>query len=162
MFIGRRTAHAQPGFTLMELIVVLALLTMTAALAAPQLAGFVRGRASNEECRRLLSATEFARSEAVARGERKILWISQDGTEYGVRGGHAGSAGQTWHTARDTVISPIDEEGEPLSASADLIVWPDGEIDPASPAGYRILERGTAVWALVLNGEGVRYEVKTE
>ena len=45
------------AFTLIELILVMALLTIAASLVAPKMASFFRGRAHDQEARRLLALT---------------------------------------------------------------------------------------------------------
>ena len=48
-----KTRRSKFGFTLIELILVLALLVIVTSLAAPAMARFVRGRALDSEARRM-------------------------------------------------------------------------------------------------------------
>jgi type II secretion system protein H len=57
------------GYTLIELVLVMALLTLVAGLAAPSLRNFVRGRESGEAARQFIAVAQWARSQAVTRGE---------------------------------------------------------------------------------------------
>src|SRR5215207_7296719 len=72
------------GFTLIELIFVLALLAITAVFVTASMGSFFRGRSLNFEARRLLSLTHYAQSRAVAEGVPVILWISPGDSTYGL------------------------------------------------------------------------------
>lgn len=71
--------------TLMELILVMALLVVLLAITIPALSEFFRGRRLKEEARRLLALTRFARSEAVSRATPMELWIDPELRTYGLR-----------------------------------------------------------------------------
>ena len=72
------------GFTLIELIFVLALLAITAVFVTASMGPFFRGRALGFEARRLLSLTHYAQSRAVAEGVPVILWINPADSTYGL------------------------------------------------------------------------------
>jgi len=72
------------AFTLVELILVMALLAIAASLAAPKMASFFRGRALDEEARRLLALTHYGQSRAVAEGVPVLLWINPGQSTYGL------------------------------------------------------------------------------
>ncbi len=69
---------AAGAFTLLELILVMAILTMAISLTAPTLARFFRGRALDSEARRLLALTRNGQSRAVSEGLPMDLWIDAD------------------------------------------------------------------------------------
>jgi prepilin-type N-terminal cleavage/methylation domain-containing protein len=66
------------AFTLLELILVMAILTMAISLAAPTLARFFRGQVLNSEARRLLALTRNGQNRAVSEGLPMDLWINPD------------------------------------------------------------------------------------
>src|SRR6478736_3193315 len=68
----RRSA---PAFTLVELIIVMGLLALVAALAVPSLSGSTRQRTLNDEAMRFLSLVEYCRSEAIPQGVQRPSWI---------------------------------------------------------------------------------------
>jgi prepilin-type N-terminal cleavage/methylation domain-containing protein len=72
------------AFTLIELILVMAILTMVAAVSAPLLSGFFRGRTLDYEARRLLALTHMGQSRAAAEGMPMDLWINAEGKTYGL------------------------------------------------------------------------------
>lgn len=76
-----RTARA---FTLVELMLVMALLTIVISVAAPSLGNFFRGRTLDAEARRLLALTRQGQSRAVSEGVPMILWFDTDERQYGL------------------------------------------------------------------------------
>ena len=67
------------AFTLIELILVMAILTMAVSVTAPTLAHFFRGRALDSEARRLLALTRSGQNRAVSEGIPIDLWVNPDG-----------------------------------------------------------------------------------
>lgn len=65
------------GFTLIELMIVLALLAIVLALSAPSMMRLVRGAQVQAEIQRLQLALNLARSEAVSRNSRVVLCPSR-------------------------------------------------------------------------------------
>lgn len=72
------------GFTLVELLLVMALLVIVLAIAAPNLANFFRGRSLDNEARRLLALTRLGQSRAVSEGIPMVLWLDEKGRCYGL------------------------------------------------------------------------------
>jgi type II secretion system protein H len=72
------------AFTLIELIFVMALLTILVSVAAPQLSQFFRGRTLDSEARRLLALTRSGQSRAVSEGLPMDLWVDVDKKEFGL------------------------------------------------------------------------------
>lgn len=64
----RRVPPAAGGFTLLELIAVLVLISTVLAIAAPSLRGFARGRQTADAAAHLLALTRLARSRAASWG----------------------------------------------------------------------------------------------
>src|SRR5512140_2220416 len=79
--IDRRETGA---FTLVELLLVMALLVIAISIAAPTLANFFRGRTLNSEARRLLSLTHHGQGRAVSEGIPMVLWVDTDKKNYGL------------------------------------------------------------------------------
>ncbi len=72
------------GFTLIELMVLLAVLTVIIQITAPAVARFFRGRKRIEDARRIMALTRLARNEAIARGEPMRFWVDMDEGFYGL------------------------------------------------------------------------------
>jgi len=56
------------GFTLLELIVVMVILSTVLAMAAPSLRGFFGSRQTHDTAAQILALTQFARSQAISEG----------------------------------------------------------------------------------------------
>src|SRR5919112_30043 len=72
------------AFTLIELILVMAMLVIAIAVTFPSLQAFFRGRALESEGRRLLTLTRYAQSRAVSEGIPMTLWIDGHEGAYGL------------------------------------------------------------------------------
>lgn len=72
------------GFTLIELILVMALLSIVISLAGPSLARFFRGRGLDAEARRFVALTRYGQSRAVSEGVPMVLWIDAEQGAYGL------------------------------------------------------------------------------
>ena len=81
------------AFTLIELILVLALLVIITSLAAPAMANFIRGRALDSESRRLFSLTHAGQSRAVSEGMPMVLWVDEKQGVYGLQAETTGKTG---------------------------------------------------------------------
>ncbi|HRT08776.1 MAG TPA: prepilin-type N-terminal cleavage/methylation domain-containing protein [Candidatus Paceibacterota bacterium] len=79
-----RPACASPGFTLIELILVMAVLTVVISLTAPALANFFRGRSLDSEARRLLALARQGQSRAVSEGVPMELWLDAKQRKFGL------------------------------------------------------------------------------
>ena len=86
--IGARTSAnrlAARGFTLIELIIVMTLLGVVMAYAAPSLSRFFRGRKLDSEVRRFVSLTRYAQRLAAERGAPMVVWLDATKSWYGLR-----------------------------------------------------------------------------
>jgi len=64
-----------PGFTLIEMVVVLLIIALGSALAVPMIEGGVEAREVRRAARQIASTMHFCRGEAVALGEPQALVI---------------------------------------------------------------------------------------
>jgi type II secretion system protein H len=72
------------GFTLIELIVVMALLGIMLAIAAPSLSRFFKSRNLDSEARQFVALTHAAQSRAVSEGVPMVLWVDTKQHTYGL------------------------------------------------------------------------------
>lgn len=86
---NKRTSASEPchrrAFTLIELILVMAMLLIVIAVSAPTLSKFFRGRAIDSEARRFVSLTRYGQSRAVSEGVPMVLWIDAKQGTYGLQ-----------------------------------------------------------------------------
>src|SRR5437667_3469223 len=65
--------YQRRAFTLIELILVMALLVIVMAVSAPALSNFFRGRTLDSEARCFMSLTRYGQSRAVSEGIPMVL-----------------------------------------------------------------------------------------
>ena len=166
------------GFTLIELILVMALLTSVIALAAPSLSRFFRGRALDTEVGRFLALARYGQSRAVSSGLPMVLWIDRTEGEYGLReaDGFGMEAGQVRiGTGRDTneqedrkpmeyrlakdLSFDIDNDERITNGVAAIRFSPDGSIDETSLLLVYIRDRDDAVVPIAQSRNRLHYEI---
>jgi len=69
----KQTRKSARGFTLVELLIALAILGLLLGVGAPQFSSFIQARSVQAEAKRLTSILRLARSEARARGATVTL-----------------------------------------------------------------------------------------
>ena len=135
------------AFTLIELIFVMVLLAIGAAMVAPSMAAFYRGRLLGSEARRVLALVHYGQSRAIADGVPVLLWINSKDSSYGLRLPSTETGGDgpaTRFTADSTIkldtpatdttaVSEQDDEKLGLTDGLPVIRFtPDGFYDESS------------------------------
>lgn len=161
-----RTTNRKNGFTLIELILVLALLAIVTSLMLPRMSGFIRGRALDAEARRLFSLIHAGQSRAVSEGMPMALWIDEKESRYGLEAETTGPDGDPkieQLTVDETL--QISIAGEAVGESTlirnlpALRFLPDGTIDEKSPKTLKLTDyAGASLW-LVQSRNRTGYEV---
>jgi type II secretion system protein H len=149
------TRHA-PGFTLIELILVLALLVIAVSLVSPALSGFVRGRALDSEARRLLALVHAGQARAVSEGMPMVLWVDEKQNAYGLEAETTGKNGDTKAenlTLDENVQVAVLNLGETATMTFKNLpavrFLADGTVDENSPQTLRLLSStGQARWLI--------------
>lgn len=80
---GHKNAEAR-GFTLIELVLVMAMLIVVLGIAFPSLSNFFRARNLDVEARRFVSLARYGQSRAVSEGVPTVLWIDAKRRTYGL------------------------------------------------------------------------------
>lgn len=163
---GQNKLRCHAGFTLVELILVLALLVIVTSLAAPALSNFVRGRALDSEARRLLALMHAGQSRAVSEGMPMVLWINEKQGAYGLQAETTGQNGDpkaenldvdstlTIAVLNTGVTTPTTFQSLPA-----IRFLPDGTVDENSPQALQLTDSaGVSRW-LVLNSGRTGYEI---
>jgi type II secretion system protein H len=175
-----RLASSQSrAFTLVELILVMALLGIVLAVGAPALGRFFQGRTLDSEARRFLALTHYARNRAVSEGVPMVLWLDPEERTYGLRA-------ETSYTDVDSravefaLAEGIDIEPDPVSVigwSSGPAQWrqttviarnrpalrftPDGFIAPTSPDRIVIRENNLGTIWIGQSRTRLHYEIQT-
>lgn len=174
--VTRPTANRLRAFTLVELILVLVLLAITATLVGTNMGSFFRGRALNFEARRMLSLTHYAQSRAVSEGAPVILWVNAADSTYGLsiqssyEGAEADDRAVRYTVDPNLQLETPDGNVETLSEEQDerlglpdgvvaIRFMPDGFFDDSSIKKI-IIRQGTAgALALVPTTNRLGYEI---
>lgn len=181
-----RACPALRAFTLIELILVMALLTMAAALTAPALSNFFRGRSLNSEAQRLLALTHGGQSRAVSEGIPMDLWIDSANGAYGLEAEpsfettdpHATDfkldSGLQIDTSKPAAVPApqVLTPGQMVSTASVLPIklahptlptirfLPDGTIGQTSPTKVVLTARDGSSLTLVQNTNRLSYEIR--
>lgn len=175
----------QAAFTMIELILVMALLVIVVAVTFPTLKGFFAGRTLESEGRRFLTLTRYGQSRAETEGVPMTLWIDPIQGSYGLEA-------QRGFLERDnkSVDYSMDEKldievaqnglgraqltseqqlrrkttGNARNANSEIHFAPDGSVDVMSPQSICIREtknKDHALW-VVLDDNRSSYDVQNE
>ena len=145
---GRNTKYleSKSGFTLIELVLVLLIITVMLAIAAPNLRGFLKGRKSVNAAAQVVALGQFARAQAIGTGTvyrlnvdaaAKAYWLTAQkgaefaalGTEFGRRFNLPEGTVATWKAQTQ---SPLGNPVKPLDTGAghDYVdFFPDGRTE---------------------------------
>ena len=172
---NERVRSRRAGFTLIELILVMAVLAITAALVVPRMSSFLHGRELSSEARRLLSLTRYAQSRAVAEGLPVVLWVNPSDGAYGVEiqpgyvdtDEHAISftvaGGIAIDVQRPTPASSSELGDETLGLPPNLAVvrfLPSGFVDESSVSEITLHEGDQAACTLSVAANRLGYEIR--
>ena len=129
------TRRPSRAFTLIELILVMALLATILALASPALSRFFHGRSVTEEARRLIALTRLGHNEAISRSMPMELWIEPSSGRYGLRTveGYGDPAEKQWefHVA-DGLHLDLGDSSLDADGIGKITFHPDGTNDADS------------------------------
>jgi len=161
------------AFTLIELILVMAMLIIVMAVSAPALAKFFRGRALDSEARRFVSLTRYGQSRAVSEGVPMVLWLDTKQGTYGLHRepGYADEDRKELELelGKDLEFEILDvparsgQLGTSRQTARNLPTirfLPDGFISEISPQSIWIREGTNEVW-ITQNRNRLNYEIQT-
>lgn len=153
----------QNGMTLIELILVMGVLATVMALVGPSLSDFFKGRRSQEEIRRLLALTRFARAEAISRSAPLEVWMDPKEQMYGMRprleADDDNRPAPQYHMA-DGLYFDIDPGVLNSQGQAIIAFLPDGTLDETSAVTIAIRESATREMVLERAAVGVGYSIR--
>jgi prepilin-type N-terminal cleavage/methylation domain-containing protein len=140
--LGRATRAWAPGFTLLELIAVLVLISAMLALAAPSLRRFARGRETTDAATHLLALAHLARSQAAAGAQVWRLNVDPDEGTYWLTVREAGlfvqprrDYGRLFRFPDNVVVRlevpETQDDSDTGDAAPCIQFYPDGRSDPA-------------------------------
>jgi type II secretion system protein H len=154
------------GFTLIELILVMALLVIITSLATPAISNFIRGRALDSESRRLFALMHAAQSRAVSEGMPMVLWVNAKNGTYGFQEETPGKNGdpkaETLNLDSTLQIAVLNVGlGMPTTFNnlPAIRFLPDGSVDENSPQTVQLTDSdGNSRW-LIEDRDRMGYEI---
>ena len=159
-----RTASSR-GLANPELIIVMALLALITALAAPSLARSLRQRKVNEEATRFLALTEYARDEAVSQGVPMVVWVDPKGQSFGVET-KAGFEGDESRNREFTLNPDVSFHIDKIALSGGVAhaveFAPDGAPDVSSVESVEMTDRFDSAVSIVRTNDRRSYEIVKE
>ncbi len=161
----QKSDQTSPGFTLVELILVMALLAVVAAFSAPSLARSLRQRNLDGEAARLLAVAEYGRDEAVSQGVPMTVWIDPKAQRFGVepKTGYDGDASRarTFDLNAD-IHFEIDRTATQNGVVEIMEFAPDGAPSSTSIDAVRLVDRFQALVTVARTSDGWAYEIVKE
>jgi len=155
------------AFTLIELILVMALIVIAVSIIAPRMAGFIRGRALDSEAQRLFALMHAAQSRAVSEGAPMLLWVDEKNGGYGVDAETSGSKGDAKEealTVDSTLQIAVLNVGTTATATFKNLpaikFLPDGTVDESSVQTLQLTDSaGFSRWLVETAGR-TGYEIR--
>lgn len=182
----RATQHSS-AFTLIELILVMAILIMAVSVTAPTLSHFFRGRTLNSEARQLLALTRSGQSRAASEGLPMDLWLDAEKGTFGLGAEPSYETsdpkavdftidgGLQLEIVNKTLAAPVNTMNRAQRASTasaprvtlvhanlpTIRFLPDGSIGETSPQELRLTDRdGASLWVRQAR-DRVSYEISS-
>ncbi len=156
------------GFTLIELVIVMALLATLMAVVAPRLSGSLRQRNVEGEAARLLALTEYGRDEAASLGVPVVVWIDPASRRFGVDA-KTGYSADNLRRKEYTLTPDVNfdafgneaagQNGRGVNAAE---FEPDGTLDSTSLHSVRLVDRFKSSVSLVQTADHYGYEIVKE
>ena len=134
---GNMQSERSVGFTLLELILVMVILSTVLAMAAPSLRGFFASRQLQDAAAQILALTQFARSQAVSEGTTYRLNFDPDEATYWLTANQSGAFeelgvefGRVFDLPKDT---ELELEGLEQDGHESYVAFePQGTVTPAT------------------------------
>lgn len=147
------------AFTLVELILVMALLCVILGLAAPSLSRSIHQHNLDQEATRLLALTEYARDEAESQGVPMSVWIDAATGHFGAEA-MPGYEDAGARSKEFTLVDGLrfDVTGAPRQTDVAEFM-PDGTLDPSSQPSVRVVDRSNAGIGIAQTTDSWGYEI---
>ena len=147
-FQRRYASHAEGGFSLMEIMVVLAIIAVLSSISMPVLRGFAQTRRLKTSARAIVDTLGFARDMAITEKNTHLVVFDIDGNRY-------------WLASSETfdIQNPAASAGRATnSATANgqqvMVARTDGIMGIPRP-----LNRGITIAAIVTTNNGVNQQI---
>ena len=168
--------HSQRAFTLVEMILVMALMVVAVSFVAPQLSGFFRGRTLKSEGKQIIALMHQGQSRAVSGGVPMVLWFDPQAQKYGLEEepGYTDKDPDAVEFQLEENLKfeiPQDDPGTTVSSqtSRDTLraglpqinFLPDGTIAETSPRTIKIVDNDGPSLSLTQSRDRNQYDIAT-
>jgi len=180
-------ASPKAGFTLIELILVMAILTIAVSITAPALSNFFHGRTLDSEARRVLALTRQGQSRAISEGLPMDLWVDTAQAQYGLEADSSfeetDPKSVSFDLDKDVQVQTVNvDPNAPLTTSTEppatvessstapttsrhaslprIRFLPDGSISELSPQLLRLTGRDGTSLEVALGRSRLNYEIR--
>ncbi|HEY1661041.1 MAG TPA: GspH/FimT family pseudopilin [Verrucomicrobiae bacterium] len=150
---GVRHPSIGNGFTLIELMLVMALIIVAVSIVMPQMENFMRGRGLDSEARRLAALMHAGQSRAVSEGMPIVLWIDTKQNEYGLeeetppKGGDVNAEELSLNGYVQMTVNTSGQSGSTTFHNLPAIRFlADGTVDENSPQTLQMTEGSDTLW----------------
>jgi type II secretion system protein H len=155
---ARETRRRRPAFSLVELLLVMAIVTILMAVVAPSLSRSIRGHKLEEEAKRFLALTEYARDEAMSQGVPMVVWINSSTEHFGLdpKVDYYGSK-----THRDFALNEdvkFDASTPPTGATV-VEIAPNGIPATTSAPSIRLVDHFGSAIVISQRSDGLGYAI---
>jgi len=160
-----RRSDSSAGFTLVELILVMALLAVVAAFSAPLLGRSMHERNLHDEANRFLALTEYARNEASSQGVPMTVWIDPQSQRFGTEPQTGFEGDET--RAKDYALNPdvhfeLDRAATRNGLIDVAVFTPDGAPATTNIDALRVVDRFGSGLTVARTTDGWSYELIKE
>ena len=152
------------GFTLVELILVMAVLAIVMALSVPSLSRSLRERSLEQEAARFLALTEFGRSEAVSQGVPMVIWVDTKSQRFGLapKTDYGSAEVRKEYTLHSDVHFELTERGGGQNNDEVMEFAPEGTPEVSSIESLRLVDRFGSMRLIAKRSDGWGYEIAKE
>jgi prepilin-type N-terminal cleavage/methylation domain-containing protein len=169
LLTGKQTNNPlnRHGFTLLELVLVMVLLTIVLSLVMPTLTKFFGGRMLDSEVRQFVALTHYGQSRAVSDGVPMVLWVDPRAGTYGLEqetGYNDGDSKAEYYAIDPGLTMSVSAVGSKPPAPgkrSGIHFSPDGNIITATSVGGVSFQEGKLqpVW-IKPSHDGLSYEAQ--
>ena len=172
---ARRMGASSRGFTLVEMILVMALLVIGVSFITPHLQGFFRGRTLQYEARQMIALIHNGQTRAVSGGVPMDLWFDIAENKYGLEEEPGYSETDPKAEKIDlnenlkieipeddpSVSQPRTDQNGEHAGMPKIIFLPDGSLAETSPRTVRIVDSAGPVLLVTQTRDRNQYEITT-
>jgi len=172
---ARRMEGSSRGFTLVEMILVMALMVIGVSFITPHLQGFFRARTLQSEARQMISLMHNGQTRAVSGGVPMDLWFDIAQNKYGLeeeKGYNDSDPNAEKIDLNENLKIEIPEDDQSVSQPTTdqngehagmpkITFLPDGSIAETSPKTVRIVDSAGPVLLVTQTRDRNQYEITT-